>query len=205
MRKELTREKRNAIREAMIDLGYWGDAEDVDAELARRAKENNTITIDDPSPTNEDTEDDDDDDRELFTGSRTWAAHFWGFWLHAITWKMIFAFTFTLTVAHVGAATIWRVERASLYETAGNVRLDYQEKLGCHLGYCLWVKRHDLSVDAPSLADHVESMKADERKRYGFTREYQQEWHLPAKLPKVKTPPAPDVLSELGMKGPSGH
>jgi hypothetical protein len=201
MRKEIPEDKIAGVRQVMIDLGYWGDEEDVDAELKRRAEEKNTLTIEDNPVSNEDQEEE-DDDRELFTGSRLWAEHFFGFWMHIITWKIIAGLTFTFTVAHLGAATIWRVERASLYNTVGKeVRLDYREKLACHLGYCLWLQRHDLSVDAPTLAEQVEEMKAEERKRFGLSKQHQQEWHLPV----TRTKPAPDILGELNMKGPSGH
>jgi len=178
-------------RDLMIELGYWGDEDDVADVLKRQAKPKEEPEV----------EEEEEEDLELFKGSRTWSAHFWGFWTHVITWKIIALFVFTFTVAHIGAATIWRVERASLYETVGKeVRLEYREKLACHLGYCLWIQRHDLSVDAPTLAEQVEEMKAEERRRYGLTERHQQEWHLPI----AKTPAAPDILSDLGMN-PSGH
>ena len=178
-------------RDLMVELGYWGDDDDVDEALKRQAKK-----------TPEVEEEEEEEDFELFKGSSSWAEHFWGFWTHLFTWKIIAALTFTFTVAHVGAATIWRVERASLYETVGKeVRLEYREKIACHLGYCLWIQRHDLSVDAPTLAEQVEEMKAEERKRYGLSKQHQQEWHLPV----TRTKPAPDILGELNMQGPSGH
>ena len=84
---------------------------------------------------------------------------------------MIFS-AFSFGLMHVGATFMFETERKALYNAFGEeVKLHWEERIGCYKGYCFKVERVDYQeMNYPTLAEEVAEANRMERLKYGISK-----------------------------------
>ena len=149
-----------------------------------------------------------EDKKELFEGSKEWHDAMLTFLSHPFSIKLLAFFVFSFGLMHVGATFMFETERKALYNAFGEeVKLHWEERIGCYKGYCFKVERVDYQeMNYPTLAEKVAEANRMERLKYGISKERQDNWHRSLDSYPANQSSPDSILSELGMAGdPSGH
>lgn len=193
--EEMSKMSKEEILQEMRAMAKRGEIQSDNEETHQVQKEANST---------ENTE----DNKELFEGSREWHDAGLTFLSHPFSIKLFIFSAFSIALMHVGATFMFETERKALYNAFGKeVKLHWQERLGCYKGYCLNVERVDYQeMNQPTLAEDIAEANRLERIRYGITKKRQEEWHRSIDSYPSSSTSSEDVLTGLGISSePSGH